>query len=718
MIQIGEKMTNIKNKIFSKVAILFFTYDRLEYTKLALKALLENTEYPFELHIVDNASKDGTVEFLKDLELLYPETIRSIIFNKENLGLAGPTNDFWNRVVADYYGKVDNDTVVPKGWLQKLITAHEKIPELAVVSAYHFPVDEVDMEVISKKIITKDGISILTDTHVGGCAYLIKKSIKNMAGLMKVDPSKKIHGWTEYQNRLNKMGYIIGYFYPLIALDYLDDPRNENCLIDSHYMDYSKEIWRERGIDLKDINQIKTWLIKDNERIAGKAKVKKLNKLIITNKLDNNELNKILGNDTRNYIAIIISNLIEYKTSDPNIIFISDIDSFDFNNLSMKFDEIIIENIFEKTTNRDTFLQNCKGVLNADGIVNASIFNIQNHKVIKDLSNGNWEYDSNSILDKEHIYFYTKIEIENYFNKNGFEITEYKETGSNFDINSYNNFFEKNSTSNLKFGKVSVLNYSKENARQFFYEKYNFKVRVKENSFYKKEFDDGKYFIHERKDVAKLVSEKAMKILDVGCAAGGLIKTLKNQNPIRNIIGIELNEGAAKIASQFADDIVVANVENHIFNFKNKEFDCIIFADILEHLKEPEKILDKFKKYLKSDGELIVSIPNINNYEILENLVNGKWEYKNAGILDKTHLRFFTKASFKKVLNENEFSIENLKRIHTGIEKQLLNEWKKVKNIQAFDYKNVRFNNYTEDNVIDLFTEQYIFKCKHSQKNL
>lgn len=93
------------------------------------------------------------------------------------------------------------------------------------------------------------------------------------------------------------------------------------------------------------------------------------------------------------------------------------------------------------------------------------------------------------------------------------------------------------------------------------------------------------------------------------------------------------------------------------FDFK-KYFDYIICADILEHLSDPWVILNKIHKWLKDDGKIIVTLPNIRNYRILKDLVFlGKWEYKESGILDKTHLRFFTKSSFSKALSRADFEI-------------------------------------------------------------
>ena len=91
-----------------------------------------------------------------------------------------------------------------------------------------------------------------------------------------------------------------------------------------------------------------------------------------------------------------------------------------------------------------------------------------------------------------------------------------------------------------------------------------------------------------------------------------------------------------------------------------KSFDYIILADIVEHLRDPWDFLKKVRRFLKQDGRVIVSIPNVCHVTNLWNMLHGNWEYKEAGILDRTHLRFFTKKSFSRYLEQAGFKIQSI----------------------------------------------------------
>jgi len=262
-------LTQVGKEKFPSVAILMFTYDRLEYTREAIHTLMRNTRYPFDLHIVDNHSTDGTQEWLEAARLKYPDRIKDIRYNSTNEGLPGPTNDFWSRVDVDLVGKVDNDTSVPPGWLERLVEAHRKVPKLAVVGGYHFRPEDFDEKAAQDNLYAENDIQILQDTHIGGCAYLMKKSIQQQFGPMNYNPALKIHGWTEYQIRMVTGGYIVGYLYPLIQLEYMDDPRSEKCLINEKFRDYAREIWKERGINFQSTEQLVGWITSDAQRVTS-----------------------------------------------------------------------------------------------------------------------------------------------------------------------------------------------------------------------------------------------------------------------------------------------------------------------------------------------------------------------------------------------------------------------------------------------------------------
>jgi O-antigen biosynthesis protein len=145
-------------------------------------------------------------------------------------------------------------------------------------------------------------------------------------------------------------------------------------------------------------------------------------------------------------------------------------------------------------------------------------------------------------------------------------------------------------------------------------------------------------------------------VLDVGCSEGLLSKKMSEN--YCHVIGIEMDKEAAKIAQNYCQDLIIGDVEYISLDSNyEKYFDIILFADILEHLKEPKEVLERFKKYLKDDGYIIISIPNISNWRIRLQMLFGNFKYQEYGILDFSHIRFFNEMAVKKLLDEAGYKI-------------------------------------------------------------
>jgi SAM-dependent methyltransferase len=163
------------------------------------------------------------------------------------------------------------------------------------------------------------------------------------------------------------------------------------------------------------------------------------------------------------------------------------------------------------------------------------------------------------------------------------------------------------------------------------------------------------YFLHDRTDVFKLVPKTSHTILDVGCGAGILGKRLKELG--MEVTGIEKDRTSYKEAERYLDKVIYCDAEKDEPPLKNKYFDCIIYGDILEHFYEPQRVLDKHKKCLKDNGVVIASIPNIRYYKVIIRLMAGTWDYVDSGILDVSHIRFFTLVNIKELFMKAGFEV-------------------------------------------------------------
>ncbi len=132
-----------------------------------------------------------------------------------------------------------------------------------------------------------------------------------------------------------------------------------------------------------------------------------------------------------------------------------------------------------------------------------------------------------------------------------------------------------------------------------------------------------------------------VRVLEVGCGMGANLARIRRHFPEADVYGIELVERVAAFGTYLAD-ITCGDIETMQIPYKHYSFDYIIFGDVLEHLRDPEKVLVKMKEYLKPDGKVIASIPNLMNISVIAPLLRGYFTYRSEGLLDRTHIHFFT----------------------------------------------------------------------------
>lgn len=169
------------------------------------------------------------------------------------------------------------------------------------------------------------------------------------------------------------------------------------------------------------------------------------------------------------------------------------------------------------------------------------------------------------------------------------------------------------------------------------------------------------YFRAVRKEIAPLLPEFSKSVLDVGCGAGVTSEWLRANKKIERAVGIERDPRALAEAKSKLDNAHSVDLESGDLHsvLADEKFNLILCLDILEHLTDPWLVLKNLGKHLSSDGYLIASIPNVRNYRVvLPLLLAGSWRYQETGILDSTHLRFFTKSSVIQLFQDSGYEID------------------------------------------------------------
>ncbi len=183
------------------------------------------------------------------------------------------------------------------------------------------------------------------------------------------------------------------------------------------------------------------------------------------------------------------------------------------------------------------------------------------------------------------------------------------------------------------------------------------------------------YYSYVRYDVLKMIPEGVKIILDVGCGEGYTCAEAKKTLKASVVVGVEPYLPAANIAQKNLDRVLTSDIELLDLDYPEGYFDCIICADVLEHTRDPWTVLKKLLYYLSDDGYIIASIPNIQNYLVIKKLLTSKFDYEDSGILDKTHLRFFTLNTIKKMFDETGYEILKIDyNLNSGWKLNLLNK--------------------------------------------
>ncbi|MGE4440996.1 MAG: class I SAM-dependent methyltransferase [Desulfomicrobium sp.] len=172
---------------------------------------------------------------------------------------------------------------------------------------------------------------------------------------------------------------------------------------------------------------------------------------------------------------------------------------------------------------------------------------------------------------------------------------------------------------------------------------------------------DVNYYDNIRYDIIKLIKSPVGCVLDIGCGSGATLMHLKKTQLAQYVVGVDINAQQLEIATQRGvDEVYLSDLSEPDWPFAGALFDRILLLDVLEHMVDPWTVVSNLTHNLAPRGQIIASIPNIQNIRVLWPLFFGNWEYKDSGILDITHLRFFTKRTAIQIFETANLNVTSV----------------------------------------------------------
>ena len=211
-------------------------------------------------------------------------------------------------------------------------------------------------------------------------------------------------------------------------------------------------------------------------------------------------------------------------------------------------------------------------------------------------------------------------------------------------------------------------------------------------------------------ELLSMITTPPHKVLDVGCFCGGSGRWLKQKFPDTHVTGIEMLPTPAAMAKEIYNEVLVGKLEDIDLGSWQGRFDAIIVADVLEHIYNPWAALQRLKPLIAPKGAIYISLPNIRNLNILIGLTKGEWRYAESGILDITHIRFFTKAQALEMLHQTGWKVEEIR--HNPDQRLTKNfEGMDINKITNFNAGNLKLDNLSQNDVVEMLTLQFLIRA-------
>lgn len=205
------------------------------------------------------------------------------------------------------------------------------------------------------------------------------------------------------------------------------------------------------------------------------------------------------------------------------------------------------------------------------------------------------------------------------------------------------------------------------------------------------------YYSSSREEMKQFLPSSIRRSIEFGCGFGNFSVFIREKFK-SEVWGVDLSPDAVEKAGNFLDKVIESEAISAVDFLPDRYFDCVVCNDLLEHLTDPDIFIAKLKQKVTPDAVLVASVPNVRHFKTIKNLLLHKdWKYTDKGVLDKTHLRFFTEKSLKRFLQDNNMSIEFFEGI---------NRWKSFR----LEILNILF----AGSISDMFFLQFGFRAKFS----
>ena len=164
---------------------------------------------------------------------------------------------------------------------------------------------------------------------------------------------------------------------------------------------------------------------------------------------------------------------------------------------------------------------------------------------------------------------------------------------------------------------------------------------------------------HHNEDLLRIIPKQSESLIEIGCSSGALAREFKKVNPDCNYFGVDIDSEYTILADRYCDRTAAINIENagDEFFIEHKNRDCWIFGDTLEHFQDPWKILRKIRSVIPTQGSIVACIPNAQHWSIQVKLSIGDFRYQDSGLLDRTHLRWFTRQTIMELFKDTGFDV-------------------------------------------------------------